>query len=832
MTGSREKSFYLGRKYDSKNNKILQEDIFYDPADLTTHGIVTGMTGSGKTGLCVGMLEEAALKGIPALVVDPKGDLTNLLLHFPDLLPADFEPWLDQDEARRKNKDLKQLSEETAGLWKNGLADWGLGKDELQALKDSVQFCVYTPGSTSGEPVDILSSFAAPDLNWEENSEILRERISSTVTGLLALVGMVDIDPLRSREHILLSNLLENAWSKGKSLDMIELIMQVQSPPIERLGAFPMDRFFPEDDRFELAMLLNNFLASPSFQTWMEGTTLDVEKLLYTPSGQPRHSIFYLAHLSENERMFFVTLLFAAVESWMRTKRGTKTLRALIYFDEILGYLPPVKNPPSRPILLRMLKQARAFGVGLLLATQNPVDVDYKALSNAGTWMIGRLQTERDKDRLLDGLTSASGAGNRADFDDLISGLGKRVFLLHNVHESKAQIFHTRWVLNYLAGPLTRSQVPALNELAGFNAPEAEGAAVEEKTQSREVTGIETKPEKKKEIDNGYSTTAPAAPAGVDEYFLPNSLGVKEASRSLNLSGAVEPEGFVYRPALVAQSQVNYLSRKYKVEHEKQICCLVEGVEDENLRWEDFPWQTFERSDLQKQAMPSSSFDNLPAALSEASRLKNYEKDFVEWIYREGTIHLKINEKLKVYAGPDVSDEAFTKMCQEAAEDLKEEAREKLEKSYENKITTLLEKVTRQEMEVDEQEGELNQRRMEELGTHGELVLSLFSKRRRSVSSSLTKRRMTQQAKMELEQEEKELELLQKKVEDLQKDKTEALADLEKEWREITEEVTEVPLTPYKKDIFVEYFGIVWMPYYLIRVDDRLREVPAFKSEA
>ena len=829
MTGSREKSFYLGRKVDSKNNNVLQEDVFYDPADLTTHGIVTGMTGSGKTGLGVGMLEEAALKGIPALVIDPKGDLTNLLLHFPDLLPADFEPWLDQDEARRKNKDLKQLSEETADLWKNGLADWGLGRDELQALKDSVQFCVYTPGSTSGEPINILSSFAAPDLKWEENSEVLRERISSTVTGLLALVGMGDIDPLRSREHILLANLLENAWSQGKSLDMIELIMQVQSPPIERLGAFPMDRFFPEDDRFELAMLLNNFLASPSFQTWMEGTTLDVEKLLYTPSGQPRHSIFYLAHLSENERMFFVTLLFAAVESWMRTKRGTKTLRALIYFDEILGYLPPVKNPPSRPILLRMLKQARAFGVGLLLATQNPVDVDYKALSNAGTWMIGRLQTERDKDRLLDGLSSASGAANLSELNDLISGLGKRVFLLHNVHESKPQIFQTRWALNYLAGPLTRSQVPALNELAGFSAPESEISAVEEKKQSRE---IKTKPENKTETEKGYSTTAPAVPAGVNEYFLPNSLGVKEASRSLNLSGAVEPEGFVYHPALLAQCQVNYLSRKYKLEHEKQICCLVDAVEDETLRWEDFPWQTFGRSDLQKQALPSSSFDNLSSALSDTSRLKNYEKDFVEWIYREGTIYLKVNEKLQVFAGPDVSDEEFSAKCLKAAKDQKEDARKKLEKTYDDKLSKLMEKVTRQEMEVDQQEGELSQRRMEELGTHGELLLSLLGSRRKSVSSSLSKRRMTQQAKMELEQEEKELVMLEKNVEDLRKEKVEALDGLEKEWQEIVEEVTEVPLTPYKKDIFVEYFGIVWMPYYLIRVEDRLREVPAFKSEA
>ena len=370
--------FYIGKQFDPAQNTLLDQKVLYDPADLTTHAVVTGMTGSGKTGLCISMLEEAALKGIPAIIIDIKGDLTNLLLHFPDLAPRDFQPWLDPDAYR--GKDMAVVAQDTAASWSKGLASWGLGRPELLRLQSEVHFSIYTPGSSAGLPVNILSSFNAPGIPWEENKEVLLEEIGSTVTALLGLVGISDIDPLRSREHILLSNLLQNAWSKGNRLELTDLILQVQNPPIERLGAFPVDTFYPQKDRLELSMLLNNFLASPSFQSWMEGESLDIPSLLYSSDGKPRHSIFYVAHLDDNERMFFITLLLSTVEAWMRTQRGTGSLRALIYIDEVLGYLPPVANPPSRPVILRMLKQARAFGVGLLLATQNPVDLDYKAL--------------------------------------------------------------------------------------------------------------------------------------------------------------------------------------------------------------------------------------------------------------------------------------------------------------------------------------------------------------------------------------------------------------------------------------------------------------------
>ncbi len=463
--------FYLGRAYDPISKATTKESVFYDPADLTTHAVVTGMTGSGKTGLCITLLEEAALAGIPAIIIDPKGDLTNLLLHFPDLAPQDFQPWIDPEMARRAGKTLEQLALDASASWREGLQEWGVTQDQIQALKNAAKFAIYTPGSDAGIPVSVLSSLTAPALAWQENRETLREKISSTVTALLGLVGYGDIDPLRSREHILLANIFESAWSQGKDIELNELILQTQTPPFDKLGAFPVDTFFPAKDRMELAMVLNNILAAPAFETWREGQSLDIKSLLFAEDDRPRHSIFYLAHLSDAERMFFVTLLLSAVESWMRTQSGATSLRALLYMDEIYGYLPPQRNPPSKQPLLRMLKSARAFGLGLLLATQNPVDVDYKALSNAGTWFIGKLQTEQDKNRLLDGLESAAGGFPRTVFDKLISSLGKRVFVLHNVHAKQPELFQTRWAMNFLAGPLTRNQIPALNKLVGATEP-------------------------------------------------------------------------------------------------------------------------------------------------------------------------------------------------------------------------------------------------------------------------------------------------------------------------------------------------------------------------
>ena len=427
----------------------------------------SGMTGSGKTGLCLTLLEEAAIDNIPALVIDPKGDLSNLLLTFPQLRGEDLEPWINAEDAQKKGLSTLEFAQQQADLWKKGLAEWGQSPDRIQRLKDAADFTIFTPGSTAGFPVSVLNSLDAPPSSILEDKELLRERISTTVTSFLGLLG-IQSDPLQSREHILLSTLLNNAWNQGQKMDLAALIQQIQTPPMNKVGVLELESFYSSKDRFELAMQLNNLLAAPGFETWMEGEPLDVQSFLYTATGKPRVSIFSIAHLSDSERMFFVSILLNQVVTWMRTQSGTTSLRALLYMDEIMGYFPPVANPPSKAPFLTLLKQARAYGLGVVLATQNPVDLDYKGLANAGTWFIGRLQTERDKARLLEGLEGAAASTgmrfNRKQMEETLAGLGNRIFLMNNVHEDAPEVFESRWALSYLRGPLTRDQIKLLME--------------------------------------------------------------------------------------------------------------------------------------------------------------------------------------------------------------------------------------------------------------------------------------------------------------------------------------------------------------------------------
>ncbi|HEU4623621.1 MAG TPA: hypothetical protein VFS52_02595 [Steroidobacteraceae bacterium] len=455
--------FYLGRVFDPARNATTDELILYDSKDLTTHAMCVGMTGSGKTGLCLALLEEAAIDGIPAICIDPKGDLANLLLTFPNLAPADFKPWVDAAEAARKGLSVDDYAAQTAASWKKGLEQWGEGADRIARFRDAVDLAIYTPGANTGLPLSVLRSFAAPSAELASDSTALRDRVTTLVSGLLALLQR-DADPLKSREHILLSNVLEHAWRAGTSLDLAGLIAAVQKPPFDKVGAFDLDTFFPPKDRLELAMALNSLLASPGFATWMEGEPLDAQRLLFTPDGKPRISILSIAHLDDAARMFIVTLVLNELLTWMRAQPGTSSLRAIFYMDEIFGYFPPTANPPSKLPMLTLLKQARAFGLGCVLATQNPVDLDYKGLSNCGTWFIGRLQTERDKLRVIDGLESAvSGGGfDRAALDKTISSLSSRVFLMRNVHDDAAVVFQTRWALSYLRGPITGPEIARL----------------------------------------------------------------------------------------------------------------------------------------------------------------------------------------------------------------------------------------------------------------------------------------------------------------------------------------------------------------------------------
>ena len=819
--------FYLGR-LTGENKPLL-----YDPADLTTHAVVVGMTGSGKTGLCIDLLEEAALQSIPALMIDPKGDITNTLLHFPDLLPADFQPWIDPDEARRAGQNVEQAAAETTETWKKGLGEWGLSTERIRALKNAAQFAVYTPGSDAGIPISILASLRAPEIPWEENRELLREKISGTVTAILGLVGITDLDPVRSREHILLSNIFETAWSQGKNLDLGELILQTQNPPFPKLGVFDIDTFFPQKERFGLAMTLNNILAAPSFQTWIEGQPLDIPSLLYTPDGKPRHSVFYIAHLNDAERMFFVALLYAAVETWMRAQSGTSGLRAIVYFDEIFGYMPPVANPPSKPLMLRMLKQGRAFGVGQMLVTQNPADLDYKALSNAGSWFIGKLQTENDKNRLLDGLQGAAPGLNRKHYDKLISTLDKRVFLLHNIHEKDPQAFQTRWAMNYLAGPLTRTRIGDLNQLAGASLPPEALAAPQQDILT--PPGVAPAPEAATQPPaTPGSSTRPGAPTGIEEVFLPHNLTLSQAAKASEktLPRDAKSLGLLYRPALIAQASVRFMQRKYNLDHEIRRAALVTQPDRRGAaRWEDWLIAPFDPRALERDAAPGARFVAIEAPLSDSKIVRAMKTDFSDWMYHNSEVSVRANETLGIFAGPEASQAEFRRQCAEAARQKRDEEIKKIEDAYTKKLGTIQDRLKREERELRQDEAELRDRRMEEYGTHAENVLSLLSRRRKRLSTSLTKRRLTEQSKADVEESLEAIDEYERQIVALQHEQENATQEINTKWGDLANALTEIPVRPYKKDILLELFGIAWMPYHIVKVGDQTLELPGFGKE-
>ncbi len=817
--------FFIGRKYDLKQSKLLYDAVLYDPDDLTTHGVVVGMTGSGKTGLCVDILEEAALQGIPALIIDPKGDIANLLLHFPDLKAEDFEPWVDPDEARREKISHSELAQRTAKMWREGLEEWGIDGERIRQVMDSVDYAVYSPGSDAGIPVSILASLKAPDLNWDDNQEAIREKISSTVTALLGLVG-IEADPVQSREHILMANLFERAWQAGKDLDLTMLIQQIQNPPFDKLGALDLEKFYPKDDRFELAMRLNNLLASPSFQAWVEGEALDIERMLWTPSGKPRHTVFYLAHLPDSERMFFVTLLLTAVEAWMRAQAGSPSLRAMIYFDEVYGSLPPVAMPPSKPPLLRLLKQARAFGLGLLLTTQNPVDLDYKALSNAGTWFIGKLQTEQDKERLLDGLESIEG-GDKVmpikTIDRSISALGKRVFLLNNVHEDGPEIFNTRWAMAYLKGPITRTQLTELNRMVGALG-EARGRA--------EVTQVEAVATGR--TWEGTAETAPAIPGDLGQFFLPNDMTVSAGLKSVGKQAeGVDVLGLIYKPSVLVQTVVRYIDRKTDLDETQKVTVIVDELDKQGfVRWDDWRTDPVDPSSLDRAAAPEARFQPLEGAFDEAKMLRGLESDFIDYVYHEAGLKLFANEELELIAEPGLSEEEFVKEAQQAAEEALEQEIEELREKYEQKVDKIRDRIIKEERDLAEDESEFSSRKMEELATHAENILGLFtgSRSRRRVSSSLTKRRMTSKAKADVEESLDVIEDLKEDLIELEQELVSEIDEIEARWEAIAGKVDQTLITPYKKNIRVELFGIAWAPFWRVQIGQAVEDIPAYSG--
>jgi phage terminase Nu1 subunit (DNA packaging protein) len=822
-------AFYLGQEVDLAAGKRLDSLVMYDARDLTTHAVCVGMTGSGKTGLCIDLLEEAAIDNVPAIMIDPKGDLTNLLLTFPDLRPEDFEPWINVDDARRKGMSVGDYARYIADTWRKGLADWGEGPERIRMLKESADFRIYTPGSEAGLPISILASLRAPTLGWDEGEEVLRDQIQGTVSALLGLIG-IEPDPLRSREHILLSNIFEHFWRQGRDLDLARLISSIQSPPVRQLGVFDVDTFFPEKDRFGLAMSLNNIIAAPSFEAWIQGESLDISSLLYTSTGKPRHSIFYIAHLSEPERMFFVTLLLEEIITWVRQQSGTTSLRALLYFDEVFGFFPPVAEPPSKRPLLTLLKQARAFGFGVVLTTQNPVDLDYKGLTNAGTWFIGKLQTERDKMRVLDGLESATaeagGALDRRQLDRTISALDSRVFLLHNVHEDHPVIFQTRWAMSYLRGPLTRSQVRQLMAETGSEvmAPTAVAAAPGRPAVQHEVTPA-VAPAAAPDQLPGYSSTPPALPPDLPQVFLPLSLSPNRAvgrlEEELDQRLEAEETALVYEPCLLALGDVSFVDRKRRVNESRQVGLLVQpGDVGTVIRWEDADPIEVHPNDLENQPEPNALFGPIPSELNTASELRAFSKDFSDHLYHEQALDLYYNPVLKIYGEPGESERDFKVQAQQIAREERDAEVEKLRKKYQRKLDRLETRLAREERELAEDQAEYQARKREELVSAGESVIGLlgiFGRRSStSVSKAARKRRLTTTAKADIEESEAEIARLEDEIEDMRQEMQEEAEAITDRWAATPDEIETYAVKPRRSDVQVEVVALAWTPYWEI----------------
>ncbi|MCA1577812.1 MAG: ATP-binding protein [Acidobacteria bacterium] len=776
-------AFYLGRPFDLDEKKPKAGLLLYDSKDLVTHAVCVGMTGSGKTGLCITLLEEAAIDSIPAIIIDPKGDLSNLLLTFPNLAPEDFAPWLNEGE------DAAQKAQ----LWKDGLESWGQDGERIRRLRDAAEFRVYTPGSNAGLPVSILKSFDAPNETIRQDNELLGERINTTVTSLLGLIG-VTADPLRSREHILLSNILHHEWSNGRNFDIAGLIQQIQTPPMTKIGVMELDTFFPAGDRMELAMALNHLLASPSFASWMEGEPLDIQSLLYTPQGKPRLSIFSIAHLADAERMFFVSLLLNQVLGWVRAQSGTTSLRAILYMDEIFGYFPPVANPPSKLPLLTLLKQGRAFGLGVVLATQNPVDLDYKGLANTGTWFIGRLQTERDKARVLEGLEGiAAGSGQKFDkqeMEETLAGLSTRIFVLNNVHDDAPVVFETRWAMSYLRGPLTRSQIKLL-----MDPLKSETAAQPTLTPLSPVP-LTVRP----------SAPRTQLPPDITQYYIP-----VRSSQDANL---------VYQPMLLGLAEIHY-SKSKTIDVTQQVT-LVATINDGPI---DLDWNAampidLPAEDLETEPQPNAQFTEVPAKATKVKSYGTWRKDFASWLYRNQRLELLESPSLDVASSPGESERDFRVRLQQIAREQRDEAVEKLRQKYAARFAQLEERKRRAEQAVAREAEEAKDQKFQTAISFGATLLSSFMGRKRTSMSTLGRATTavrgvsrTRRQADDVDRAEDNVAAVTQRFADLEAEFKAEVETIDRSFDPQTEQLGTVSLKPTKANINVKLLTLVWAPY-------------------
>lgn len=787
-------AFYLGREYDLETKSADGGLVLYDSKDLVTHGVVLGMTGSGKTGLCLALLEEAAMDNIPAIVIDPKGDISNLLLTFPELRSEDFRPWINEDDAAKKGVTPDEFAAKTAETWKKGLADWGQSPERIAQLKSKVDINIFTPGSKAGIPVSILSSLEAPPFEIMDDAELLGERIESTVASLLSLVG-VDADPIQSPQAILLSNIFQHEWAAERDITLETLIRHIQKPGFDKVGVIDLESFLPQKDRQTLALKFNNLLASPGFSTWLEGPPLDIAKMLHAPDGKPRISIFSISHLGDAERMFFVSLILNQTLGWMRGQSGTTSLRALLYMDEIYGYLPPTANPPSKRPMMTLLKQGRAFGLGCLLATQNPVDLDYKALSNIGTWFLGRLQTERDKLRVLDGLEGAAGAQNakfdRSSMEKLLSGLGNRVFLMNNVHEDAPVLFHVRWVMSYLTGPLTRTSIKKLMDpkRAAFGGSTKDAVETSAAANPMAMPGMAAPAPK--------ASARPMVGAGVVEKFAPPAGDAAEVT---------------YKPHLLRVGTVHFASTKAGIEGSRKVR-KVNAILPEAIDWErDLP-PPLKPEDLGPEPAAGAGFGELPGFAMNAANYKQVEKDFAEWLYRNERADIFTCPSLKAFSEIGESEAEFRARLSQKAREARDAVLEKVRAATNKKLDTLEGRLQTAEAGLARQKAESQSAKMQAgVSILGGLLGGLMG-RKRSASSALSKGTSAYKQHQDVSAAEDKVETVQQQMQELNRQLEAEIATLSQSYDPTALILETESLKPTKTNVSVESVALLWLPY-------------------
>jgi hypothetical protein len=792
--------FYLGRLCDPQQGKPRDDLLLYASKDLVTHAVCVGMTGSGKTGLCLALLEEAAIDGIPAILIDPKGDLGNLLLTFPGLSGPEFEPWVNEEEARNEGLSVSDFAIREAAAWKRGLAEWGQDGDRIRRLHEAADFSIYTPGSTAGRPLSVLKSFSAPPAAVREDAELFRERVAGTVTSLLGLLG-VEADAVQGREHILLSTILSTRWGEGRDIALGEWVQLIQNPPVTRVGVMDLESVFPAKDRFALAVRLNNLLASSGFAAWMQGDPLDVAALLHTPTGKPRLSIISIAHLADAERMFVVSLLLNQVVSWVRTQPGTTSLRALLYMDEIFGYFPPIANPPSKLPLLTLLKQARAYGLGVVLATQNPVDLDYKGLANAGTWFVGRLQTERDKARVLEGLDGAAAAAganfDRTAMDKALAGLGKRLFLMNNVHESGPVLFQVRWAMSYLRGPLNREQI---KKLAGPTPTVAVSGAPEKAepgppSAGKAVPGIAERP-----------VLSPDVP----QTFLPvRNQGPKGAT-------------LTYQPRLVGAAKIHFSDPKVNVEYD-DVMTLIADFPDGVVAvdWDAAVALDVGEDELESEPADAACFSSPPSAATKGKSYDAWKKSLTDCLYRSRRLDVFYSTDLDRYSAPGESERDFRVRLQHVAREKRDAEAAKLREQFGPKVAAMEERIRKAKQAVDRQRAQSRASMWGTVISVGSTIAGAFLGRKRLSATTIGKATTAVRGVGRSVKEEGDVGRAEQSVEALQRQ----LADLEVRFKEELDALTDKvePTTmaletkavkPKKANITIRTVALAWAPYW------------------